>query len=71
MYIPDQQVEQIARALYEATDNHLVWDDAFETTKAQFRLYAREAIALLDKYKGAEGRRAHDSPFLNRVRVSR
>jgi hypothetical protein len=70
MNTPSQQVEQVARAFYEATDNHLSWDDASESIRAKFRLFAREAIALLDESKEAESHWAQDSAFQNQIQVS-
>jgi hypothetical protein len=44
----DQQVEQIARAFFRARIEGGVWEDAPRLLKHEFRLYARQAISMLD-----------------------
>jgi hypothetical protein len=44
----DQQVEQIARAFFRARIEGGVWEDASFVLKHEFRLYARQAISMLD-----------------------
>ncbi|MBM6582442.1 hypothetical protein ILT44_19740 [Microvirga sp. BT689] len=40
------QVENVARAFYDAKDDGQSWEQAPENIKEEFRLYAREAIML-------------------------
>ena len=40
------QVEHVARAFYDAENDEQSWDNASELTKEEFRLYARDAIAI-------------------------
>jgi hypothetical protein len=44
----DQQVEQIARAFFRARIEGGVWEDASRILKHEFRLYARQAISMLE-----------------------
>jgi hypothetical protein len=44
----DQQVEQIARAFFRARIEGGVWEDAPRILKHEFRLYARQAISMLE-----------------------
>ncbi|MGO4389433.1 hypothetical protein AB4Y85_18040 [Microvirga sp. 2YAF29] len=43
----NQQIEFVARALYEAEDDAMVWEAEPEILKEEFRHYARAALALL------------------------
>lgn len=43
----NQQIEFVARALYEAEDDAMAWDAEPEILKDEFRHYARAALALL------------------------
>lgn len=45
----DQEVEFVARALYEAEDDALLWEAEPEILKDEFRRYARAAIAMLPR----------------------
>jgi len=45
----DQEVEFVARALYEAEDDAMLWDAEPEILKEEFRRYARAAIAMLPR----------------------
>ncbi|MXQ13935.1 hypothetical protein [Microvirga makkahensis] len=45
----DQEVEYVARALYEAEDDALLWDAEPEFLKEEFRHYARIAIAMISQ----------------------
>ncbi|SCY58499.1 hypothetical protein [Microvirga guangxiensis] len=45
----DLEVEYVARALYEAEDNALLWEAEPEIVKEEFRDYARTAIAMLQR----------------------
>ncbi|MCG7393249.1 hypothetical protein MHY87_10060 [Microvirga sp. ACRRW] len=45
----DQEVEYVARALYEAEEDAFLWDAEPEILKEEFRIYARAAIALLPR----------------------
>jgi mRNA deadenylase 3'-5' endonuclease subunit Ccr4 len=45
----DQEVEYVARALYEAEDDALIWEAEPEILKEEFRRYARAAIAMLPR----------------------
>lgn len=47
----NQEVEYVARALYEAEDDALIWEAEPEILKEEFRRYARAAIALLPRQK--------------------
>ncbi len=47
----NQQIEFIARALYEAEDDAMVWEAEPEILKEEFRHYARAALALLAEDK--------------------
>ncbi len=49
-----QQIEFIARALYEAEDDAMAWESEPEILKEEFRHYARAALALM----AAEGRQS-------------
>jgi hypothetical protein len=44
----DEQIEHIARTFYAAREAG-VWENASRTLKHDFRLYARQAIAMLEK----------------------
>lgn len=50
----DQQIEHVARALYDAEGDGLSWEHEPEILKAEFRRYARGAIALLDRQDGRQ-----------------
>ncbi|WP_414472108.1 hypothetical protein [Microvirga sp. M2] len=43
----DQEVEFVARALYDAEDDALLWEAEPEILKEEFRRYARAAIAMM------------------------
>jgi hypothetical protein len=43
------QIEHVARAFYDAANDGQLWDNAPNTVKDEFRLYARDAIALHDQ----------------------
>ncbi|WP_134494445.1 hypothetical protein [Microvirga pakistanensis] len=43
----EQEVEYVARALYEAEDDALLWEAEPEILKEEFRCYARAAIAMM------------------------
>ncbi len=45
----DQEVEYVARALYETEDDALLWEAEPEIVKEEFRAYARAAIAMLPR----------------------
>ena len=45
--IMNQQIEFVARALYEAEDDAMAWEAEPEILKEEFRQYARAAMALL------------------------
>ncbi|WP_445505328.1 hypothetical protein [Microvirga sp. G4-2] len=46
------QIEHVARAFYDAAhDDDEMWENAPETLKEEFRLYAREAITLLYQHR--------------------
>ena len=45
--IMNQQIEFVARALYEAEDDAMAWEVEPEILKEEFRHYARSALALL------------------------
>lgn len=47
----NQEIEYVARALYEAENDAHVWDRASETIKDEFRLYAKAAIDMFDRQK--------------------
>lgn len=48
----DQEVEFVARALYEAEDDAVLWEAEPEILKEEFRRYARAAIAMLPREDG-------------------
>ena len=48
----DQEVEFVARALYEAEDDALLWEAEPEFLREEFRHYARLAIAMLPRHDG-------------------
>jgi len=48
--IMNQEVEYVARALYEAEDDALIWEFEPEILKEEFRRYARAAIAMLPEH---------------------
>lgn len=43
----NQQIEFVARALYEAEDDAMAWEAEPEILKDEFRRYARAALALM------------------------
>jgi hypothetical protein len=45
-----QQVEDVARAFYDAQEEAPDWDSEPEFLKEEFRQYARDAIALLEQH---------------------
>lgn len=51
----DQEVEYVARALYEAEDDALLWDVEPEILKEEFRSYARAAIAMMSQQMSQAG----------------
>ena len=57
----DQEVEFVARALYEAEDDALLWEAEPEILKEEFRCYARAAIALLPRQE--QQARRDDVPY--------
>lgn len=42
---PDEQVERVARAIYESKENSSGWQNTFNATRVLYRGYARAAIA--------------------------
>lgn len=52
----DQEVEYVARALYEAEDDALLWDAEPEILKEEFRGYARAAIAMISRQECQAGK---------------
>ena len=51
----NQQIENVAIALYRAEGEGLSWDIEPEILKCEFRRYARLAIALLQEQQEAVG----------------
>jgi len=49
-----QYIENVARAFYEASGHDQGWESQPEDLKNGFRLYARDAIALLDRSHGLD-----------------
>ena len=49
MNVLKQQIESVARALYDAEDDAQAWDNEPEILKEEFRLHARDAIALFEQ----------------------
>jgi hypothetical protein len=45
----DLEVEHIARAFFAAWHGAAAWEDASRSLKHEFRLYARQAISMLEK----------------------
>jgi len=45
----DQEIEYVARALYESEDDALLWEAEPELLKEEFRRYARAAIAMMSR----------------------
>jgi hypothetical protein len=45
----DQEIEHIARAFFAARNEAEVWENASRTLKHDFRLYARQAISMLER----------------------
>ncbi len=45
------QVEHVARAFYDTVHDGKAWDKEFEIIKQEFRLFAREAIDLLQGHQ--------------------
>ncbi|WP_114942881.1 hypothetical protein [Microvirga calopogonii] len=45
----DQEIEQIARAFYVARHEDGVWETASRLLQHEFRLYARQALSMLQK----------------------
>ncbi|QRM35650.1 hypothetical protein [Microvirga sp. VF16] len=41
------QIEHVARAFYDNVHDGKVWDNELDIIKEEFRLWARDAIALL------------------------
>ncbi|PVE22376.1 hypothetical protein DC522_21595 [Microvirga sp. KLBC 81] len=58
----NQEVEYVARALYEAEDDALIWEAEPEILKEEFRRYARAAIAMLPRQE-PEARKVHKHEF--------
>jgi len=50
----DQEVEYVARALYESEDDALLWEVEPEILKEEFRRYARTAIAMMSRQEQQE-----------------
>jgi arginine/lysine/ornithine decarboxylase len=57
----DQEVEYVARALYEAEDDALLWEAEPEILKEEFRRYARAAIAMIGQQE--QKRRKDEFPY--------
>jgi len=45
------QIEHVARTFYDAVHDSKVWDLEFEIIRNEFRLYARDAIDLLQQHQ--------------------
>ncbi|MDG2571057.1 hypothetical protein P7L87_26235, partial [Vibrio parahaemolyticus] len=45
----DQEIEQIARAFFIARHEDGIWETASRLLKHEFRLYARQALSMLEK----------------------
>ncbi|WP_040638752.1 hypothetical protein [Microvirga lotononidis] len=45
----DQEIEQIARAFFVARHEDGVWETASRLLQHEFRLYARQALRMLEK----------------------
>lgn len=45
----DQEIEQIARAFFIARHEDGVWETASRLLQHEFRLYARQALCMLEK----------------------
>jgi hypothetical protein len=45
----DLEIEHIARAFFAARQETGAWEDASRTLKHEFRLYARQAIRMLER----------------------
>ena len=55
----DQEIEHIARAFFVARNETGVWESASRILQHEFRLYARQALSMLEKKQEqlwAEGR---------------
>jgi hypothetical protein len=61
--IMNQQIEFIARALYEAEDDAMAWEAEPEILKDEFRHYARAAMALLAAEEKQSTAKAEFSKF--------
>ncbi|MGO4524292.1 hypothetical protein AB4097_05435 [Microvirga sp. 2MCAF35] len=48
----DQEIEQIARAFFVARHEDGVWETASRLLQHEFRLYARQALSMLEKKQG-------------------
>lgn len=60
----DREVEYVARALYEAEDDAMVWEAEPEILKEEFRRYARAAIAMMpsDEPRASKAHK-HEFPY--------
>jgi hypothetical protein len=58
-----QEVENIARAFYEAQDSSRPWDCELTIIKESFRLYARDALLLLREYQQSMLAEVRDTRF--------
>ncbi|WP_262027770.1 hypothetical protein [Microvirga sp. Mcv34] len=45
----DQEIEQIARAFFIARHEGGIWETASRLLQHEFRLYARQALSMLEK----------------------
>jgi hypothetical protein len=52
----DLEIEQIARAFFVARHETAVWENASGALKHEFRLYAKQAIRMLERRQEQAGR---------------
>jgi hypothetical protein len=58
----DLEVEHIARAFFVARHESEAWENASRTLKHEFRLYARQAISMLEKRQDQVSRVERQAP---------
>jgi hypothetical protein len=58
----DLEIEHIARAFFAARNEAGTWESASRTLKHEFRLYARQAISMLERRQEKVQRVEREAP---------
>ena len=58
----DLEIEQIARAFFVARHETATWENASRALKHEFRLYAKQAIRMLERRQEQAGRSERELP---------